>query len=322
MGNMIYIEGGSFIMGDVFGDGQEDELPVHQVTLDGFYLAKYPVTVVQFRHFVEATGYVTSAEGPDDISGARGQLMAQFVSGEYSEKEKLALQERFLEYGGAGYWDAEKRKWSGYNQHTFWKKPGIEQTEADPVMAISPDDAMQYCNWLSKGTGIPIAYDLTTGDILDEKGNPTTDITAAKGYRLPTEAEWEYAAREGGRKVRFGNGKNIARSSEINFRGDEGEYAYLELGEYAGKTKPVGSYPPNSLGLYDMSGNAWEWASDKYAKYESEPQVNPYITTGGKHAARGGRWGGDASEVRVFHRDPYPRNDRCNNTGFRIAKSS
>jgi formylglycine-generating enzyme required for sulfatase activity len=321
MEKMIYIEGGTFMMGDVFGEGQEDEQPVHQVTLDGFFLARYPVTIAQFRQFVEETGYKTSAEGPEDKSGAREQLMAQYASGEKSEQEKLALHERFLEYGGAGYWDANERKWSGYNPHTTWKNPGIEQTDSDPVMAISPDDAMAYCNWFCKQAGMPPAYDLTTGGILDENGNPTNDITAVKGYRLPTEAEWEYAARERGRNVRFGNGKDIARPSEINFRGDEGEYSYLELGDYAGKTKPVGSYPPNSLGLYDMSGNAWEWVSDKYAKYESEPQVNPYITAGGKHTARGGRWGGDANEIRVFCRDPYPRNDRCNNTGFRIAKS-
>ncbi|MFQ5420541.1 MAG: formylglycine-generating enzyme family protein [Anaerolineae bacterium] len=321
MKTMIYIEGGSYMMGDVFGDGQENEKPVHRVTLDGFYLAKYPVTVGEFRLFVEETDHITSAEGPDDSLGAREKLMAQYSSGELSEQEKLELHERFLEYGGAGYWDADKRKWSGYNPHTNWKNPGIEQTDADPVMAISPDDAMQYCNWLSKRAGMPIAHDPITGGILDENGNPTLDITAVKGYRLPTEAEWEYAAREGGHKVRFGNGKNVARSSEINFRGDDGKYQYLELGEYAGQTKPVGSYPPNSLGLYDMSGNAWEWVSDKYAKYGSEPQVNPYVTAGGMHAARGGRWGGHANEIRVFHRAPYPRNDRCNNTGFRIARS-
>jgi formylglycine-generating enzyme required for sulfatase activity len=318
--DLILIKGGTFDMGDVFNEGADDEQPVHQVTLSDFYLSRYEVTVAQFRSFVEETGYVTSAEGPHD-SDAKKKIMAQYMSGEFSEQEKLQLHEQFLRYGGAGFWDAEKRKWAGYNPQINWKNPGIEQTDADPVQAISPDDAMNYCNWLSKKAGLPVAYDLETGDILDAQGNPTLDITSVKGFRLPTETEWEYAAREGGRKVRFGNGKNVGRSSEINFRGDDGKYGYLELGEYAGGTKPVGSYPPNRLGLYDMSGNAWEWVSDKYAKYNKEPQVNPYITTGGKHALRGGRWGGDAYEIRVFHRDPYPRNDRCNNSGFRIAKS-
>ena len=165
MENMIYIEGGVFMMGDVFGEGQEDEQPVHQVTLDGFYLAKYPVTIAQFRQFVEETGYRTSAEGPDEPPGEREKLMTRYMSSECTEEEKLELHERYLAYGGAGYWDADKRKWSGYNPHTTWKNPGIEQTDADPVMAISPVDAMEFCNWLSKQEGIPIACVKRTGQI-------------------------------------------------------------------------------------------------------------------------------------------------------------
>jgi len=69
-----------------------------------------------------------------------------------------------------------------------------------------------------------------------------------------------------------------------------------------------------------MSGNAWEWVSDNYAKYQSEPQVNLYIVAGANYALRGGRWGGDAFEARVFHRSSWPRNDRCNNSGFRVAR--
>jgi len=71
-----------------------------------------------------------------------------------------------------------------------------------------------------------------------------------------------------------------------------------------------------------MSGNAWEWVSDKFATYNNQPQTNPYVTSGRMHSARGGRWGGDAFEARVSHRDPYPLNDRCNNTGFRLARSA
>jgi len=321
MEKMISIEGGSFMMGDVFGDGQANERPVHRVTLDGFYLAQYEITVAEFRSFVEETGYKTSAEGAQDTTGERQKLVAQYSSEGLSEQDRLELHERYLKYCGAGYWDAGKRKWTGYDPHTNWRNPGFEQTDADPVMAVSRDDAIQYCNWLSKRTGTPSAYDPITGGILDENGNPTVEITEVKGFRLPTEAEWEYAAREGGRRVRFGNGKDVARSSEINFRGDEGEYEYLELGEYAGRTKPVGSFPPNGLGLYDMSGNAWEWVSDGYTEYTGEPQVNPYVTAGRRHALRGGRWGGDASEIRVFHRTPYLGSDRCNNSGFRIARS-
>jgi len=318
---MVLVEGGTFEMGDVFGDGSENERPVHRVTLSDFFISKYEITVAQFRQFSAETAYRTSAEGPND-EDARKNIMKQFASAELTTKERQELHKKFLSYSGAGFWDADKRIWTGYNPATNWKNPGIEQTDADPVLAISPNDAMQYCNWLSQKSGLPIAYDLETGGLLDKEGEPTMDVTSVKGYRLPTEAEWEYAAREGGRKVRFGNGKDVAKASEINFRGDEGEYDYLVLGEYPGRTKPVGSYPPNRLGLYDMSGNAWEWVSDKFATYTEEPQMNPYATAGDNLALRGGRWGGDAFEARVFHRSSWPRSDRCNNSGFRIARSA
>jgi formylglycine-generating enzyme required for sulfatase activity len=318
--NLIFVEGGTFTMGDVFGDGAENERPVHEVTLNDFYLSKFEVTVAQFSTFVSETAYVTSAESPDDPE-ERMKIMELF-SGELTEKEMLELHKRFLQYAGAGYWDAEKREWSGYNPVTNWKNPGIEQSHDHPVLAISPVDAMHYCNWLSRKAGLPVAYDLKSGGILDKDGNPANDVTVVRGYRLPTEAEWEYAAREGGRKVRFGNGKNIASSSQINFRGDEGAYEYFLPGEYLGSTRPVGSYPPNSLGLYDMSGNAWEWISDGYSEYTEESLINPYIAAGSRRILRGGRWGGDAFVARAFHRSSWPGNDRCNNSGFRIARSA
>ncbi|UCC79834.1 MAG: SUMF1/EgtB/PvdO family nonheme iron enzyme [Candidatus Zixiibacteriota bacterium] len=318
--NMVLVKGGTFMMGDVFGEGEENEIPVHQVTLADFYIGRYEVTVGEFKKFVQEIGYKTSAEGPIDPEAQR-RIMAQAGERKPTRQELLKLKRQYLKYGGAGFWDAEKREWTGYDTLINWRNPGFEQTDADPVMAVSPDDAMQYCNWLSAAAGLPIAYDLETGWLMDHKGRRTMDITRVKGYRLPSEAEWEYAAREGGREVRFGSGKNIAKSSEINFRGDEGEYSYLETGGYLKKSTPVGSYPPNSLGLYDMSGNAWEWTGDRYVKYTIEVQENPYTMEGEGHALRGGRWGGDAYEARVFHRSSWVRNDRCNNSGFRIARS-
>ncbi len=319
-GKMVLIEGGTFEMGDVFGDGAEDERPVHKVTLSDFYLNQFEVTVAEFRAFVEDTGYKTSAEGPDD-KNAQDEIMQQFRSPDLTDEDRQRLRHEYLRYSGTAYWDAQARKWSGYRSDINWRSPGIEQSDSHPVLGISPDDAMRYCNWLSERDGLPVAYDLETGDILDREGRPTLDITAVVGYRLPTEAEWEYAARESGHKVRFGNGKDIARSAEINFQGDQGDYEYVELDSYIAGTVPVGSYTPNALQLFDMSGNAWEWVSDRYALYSDQPQTNPYITEGRMHAARGGRWGGDAYAARTSHRDPYPRNDRCNNTGFRVAHS-
>jgi formylglycine-generating enzyme required for sulfatase activity len=319
--NMVFVEGGTFMMGDVFGDGEENERPVHDVTLSGFYISTYEVTVGEFKKFVQETGYKTSAEAPANPDAGK-KMMERATSGELTPEEIKELKKEMLLMGGAGYWDAEKRQWTGYNPNTNWRNPGFEQTDDDPVVAVSVDDAMHYCNWLSLKAGLPVAYNPETGDLLDKDGDPTLDITVVRGYRLPTEAEWEYAAREGGNKVRFGNGKNIAKSSEINFLADQGEYEYLELGEYRMGTIPVGSFPPNSLGLYDMSGNAWEWAGGGYARYGGEPQVNPCTADSDKHALRGGRWGGDAFEARVFHRSGWVRNDRCNNSGFRVARSA
>jgi formylglycine-generating enzyme required for sulfatase activity len=320
MPELVLIQGGSFRMGDLLGEGKPDEGPVHVVTLGDFYLAINEVTVREFETFVAETGYRSSAEGPFDPAAVEA-MMARAASGELSQEEMRELHVEFLRYSGAGYWAAEERRWVGYNPETTWRNPGFEQAPDHPVMAVSWDDAIHYCNWLSKKAGMPVAYDIVTGGLLDENGNPTTDPSRVRGYRLPTEAEWEYAAREGGRAVRFGNGQDIARSREMNFRGDEAGQPYVEVGSYAKGTTPVGSFPPNRLGLHDMSGNAWEWVSDPYVAYDAVAATDPYGTGGAERILRGGRWGGDAYEARVSHRTSWPRNDRCNNSGFRVARS-
>lgn len=319
--SFVLIEGGTFRMGDVFGDGEAHERPVHTVAVSDFHLSRYEVTVAEFKSFVEETGYRTSAEGPVDLE-AHQDIMDQALSGELSAEEMAALQARLLELSGAGLWDADARRWVGYDPQVNWTAPGFAQAPNHPAVALSWDDAIHFCNWLSRRAGLPPAYDEETGDLLDESGEPTDDVTRVKGFRLPTEAEWEYAAREGGREVRFGNGEDVARSTQINFMGDVGEYEYLELGGYERRTVPVGSYAPNALGLFDMSGNAWEWVSDRFGSFHGADQTNPYALSGDEQILRGGRWGGDAFEARVFHRSSWVRNDRCNNSGFRVALST
>jgi len=317
--NMILVQGGTYEMGDVLGDGNDNERPTHRVTLSDYFIATHEVTVGEFKAFVKETGYRTSAEAPIDDE-KKSELMKRATSGELAPDEMKLLKSEFLLLAGTGFWDPEKRHWLGYETDIHWKNPGFEQSDSHPVQAVSPDDAMNYCNWLSTKHGFPIAYNLETGRLLDAGGEPTEDITQVRGFRLPTEAEWEYAARQRGQSIRFGNGKNTACGSEINFRADAGDYDYLVLGEYRMGTTPVGSFPANSLGLFDMSGNAWEWTADAI-EFADAPQTNP-CDVDGVHTLRGGRWGGDAFEARVFHRSFWPRNDRCNNSGFRIARSA
>ncbi|MHC4101013.1 MAG: formylglycine-generating enzyme family protein [Planctomycetota bacterium] len=285
--DMVLIAGGTFMMGDIFDEGTPRESPVHRVTLGEFYLGNYEITVEAFRQFVDETGYVTSAEN-----------------------------------GGAFCLDADTGSFAVVPACN-WRNPGFEQDGRHPVTCVSWNDAASYCNWLSRKSGLPPAYDEATGELLDENGAVTRDITKVRGFRLPTEAEWEYAARGGGKTIRFGNGRNVARSDEINFDASSGEHPYAEKGLYRKKTVPVGSFKPNDLGLYDMAGNVWEWCSDFVGIYGNDDQVNPYNGTGvqSRRAARGGRWGGSAQELRISARMGWTADDRCNNIGFRVAKS-
>jgi formylglycine-generating enzyme required for sulfatase activity len=317
---MVHVKGGSFSMGDLFAEGANNEIPVHEVELSDFYIGKYEITVREFSLFISDTGYNTSAESPTDKE-AQAILMAESSKRKMSPEQMRRWKQKLLEYGGTGYWDPAGCSWTGYRDDIDWKNPGFSQSTDEPVLCISPDDARHYCNWLSTIMGLPVAYDLDSGGFLNESGLPTKDVMQVRGFRLPTEAEWEYAAREGGKRVRFGCGKDIACSGEINFRADAGDYPYLKQGEYRGKTVSVGSFEPNRLGLYDMSGNAWEWTGDCNT-YEIGKLVNPCLSQNDIYALRGGRWGGDAFEARVFSRSGWVRNDRCNNSGFRIARSA
>ena len=121
-----------------------------------------------------------------------------------------------------------------------------------PVVRVSWEDAVAYCNWRSKQEGLKEVYTLNISS-----GKLTVNW-GANGYRLPTEAEWEYAAREEGKKVRFGNGEDIAAPTKINFDASVRQRYSVE-GASKKKTLSVGSFSPNILGINDMSGNVWEW---------------------------------------------------------------
>jgi formylglycine-generating enzyme required for sulfatase activity len=286
---LVYVKGGTFEMGDVLGDGDQAmlaETPVHEVELGSFLLSPCEVTVAEFRQFVEASEYRTLAE-MDEKGKATKEMTAQ-----------------------------------GKVKCPNWKVHWFDQTDQHPVIWVAWEDAIVYCNWLSKKHGLPAAYDESTGQLLDKAGEATTDVRQVQGFRLPTEAEWEYAARERGETVRFGNGKNVARADEMNFDARKAEKVYGVQGEYRAATTPVGSFAPNALGLYDMSGNAWEWCTDSGVDYPSEKVTNPYALHEGGHMARGGTWDSGADGCRVTTRINWWLGSMCAATGFRVARTA
>ena len=266
---MVFIKGGTFEMGDTFDEGNNDEKPVHKVTLNSFYLSKYELTFSEYNAFCEATGRKNTSD-----------------------------------YGmGAGL---------------------------RPMTFVSWYDAIEYCNWRSQQEGLTPCY--TINKQHKDPNNQNKDdalkwtITCnfnANGYRLPTEAEWEYAARERGRKVRFGNGKDIADPEEINFCGLEMyKKPYSVVGVYRAKTTDVGSYAPNALGLYDMTGNVREWCWDWPALYEATSQQNPKGPVSGWYrVVRGGCWWDWYGFKRVADRGGFHPTLRDDSTGFRCART-
>ncbi|MFN8304513.1 MAG: SUMF1/EgtB/PvdO family nonheme iron enzyme [Saprospiraceae bacterium] len=252
---MIRIEGGTFQMGS--NDGEANEKPVHAVTVKDFYLGKYPVTLAQFKSFIEASAYQTDADKD----------------------------------GGSYIWNGKDWvKTKGVN----WRcdlhgKSRPESENNHPVIHVSWNDAKAYCDWLSKTTG--------------------------QSYRLPAEAEWEYAARGG----RLSKGFSYAGSNQI------GEVAWYNQNS-GSKTHPVGEKKPNELGLYDMSGNVWEWCEDDWhGSYKDNPPTNgsAWVDSprGSVRVVRGGSWYYAPAIARVANRlYDFPAS-RSGNVGFRLART-
>lgn len=177
-----------------------------------------------------------------------------------------------------------------------------------PVENVSWLDAVAFCNKLSDKEGKQRVYTLN--------GNEVKVDFFANGYRLPTEAEWEYAAGGGfTKRSKFGNGQDVLRTSTANY------YANLSAdGSYRAKPVSVGSFQPNSLGLYDMTGNVWEWCQDWYGNYSGNAQTNPRgANSGNSRVLRGGSWFSNQVFGSVAVRGSNGPAYRDNQIGFRVV---
>ncbi len=188
--------------------------------------------------------------------------------------------------------------------------------ERRPVIQVSWYDAIAYCNWLSEKHGLKPAYD-QEGTLLDIYGEPTSDISRVEGFRLPTEAEWEYAGR-GGHKSEVDY--RYAGSNDI----EEVAWYWYNWGMAQEKTQVVGRKKPNELGLFDMSGNVWEWCYDWYDReyYSDEPKTNPIGPAQGERKVRkSGSWYWVETVCRLAFRFGYEPDRQFINVGFRIART-
>jgi len=242
---MVLIPAGEFEMGDHFNEGDSNELPVHTVYVDSFYIDKYEVTNEMYARFLNEIGRNEDEEGHQLLDINDSDCLIEFVGGQYRPK-------------------------AGYEKH--------------PVIEVSWYGAMAYAKWAGK--------------------------------RLPTEAEWEKAARGGLVGKRYPWGDDITHDM-ANYDGTGGRDRW-------DKTAPVGSFPPNGYGLYDMAGNVWEWCLDWYdgEYYSKSPRENPKgPELGESRVVRGGSWDYSPNYLRVADRYYYGPQGTSNSVGFRCALS-
>ena len=268
VGEMMEIPAGSFQMGS--NDGDDDEQPVHGVSLPAYSIGKFEVTVGQFRRFVEASAYRTDAE---QNTGENAGCYA------YQGGNDFAWQ------AGAS-----------------WRNPGYEQSDNHPVVCVSWNDTHAYIDWLNRETG----------------GN----------YRLPSEAEWEYAVRAGSTtQYYFGNsGSSLCKFgniADVSAKQRFNTWSVASCEDGAVFTAEVGRYKANAFGLHDMSGNVWEWTEDCWNNSYNGAPVNGSAWNSGdcsKRVLRGGSWLNVAPWPRSANRSLSPSDYRDLNIGFRLAK--
>jgi formylglycine-generating enzyme required for sulfatase activity len=198
-----------------------------------------------------------------------------------------------------------------------------------PVENVSWYEAVEYCNKRSEKEGLTLAYTINKkkkdpnnrNSKYDDKLNwLVTWNKNANGYRLPTEAEWEYACRAG-TTTPFNTGSNVT-TAQASYNGN---YPYNKnaKGTYREKTTEAGSFAANRWGLYDMHGNVWEWCWDWYGTYPDSAQNNPAgVVSGAGREIRGGSWDSDAQFLRSANRDINTPSFRDYYLGLRLVRSS
>ncbi|HTO64738.1 MAG TPA: formylglycine-generating enzyme family protein [Bradyrhizobium sp.] len=226
----VWIPGGTFVMGS--DRHYPEEAPTHRVTVDGFWMDAHTVTNADYAAFVAATGYVTVAERPLDPR-------------DYPDAVPELLKPGALVFRKAsGPVDKRDLKnWWRYVPGADWRHPlgpgsGIENLENHPVVHVAYEDAEAYAAWAGKA--------------------------------LPTEAEWEFAARGGLEGATYCWGEEFEPGGKPMANTWQGEFPWQNLlKDGFERTAPVGSFPPNGYGLFDMAGNVWEWTSDWFAARHS-----------------------------------------------------
>ncbi|WP_072360071.1 formylglycine-generating enzyme family protein [Chitinophaga sancti] len=304
--HMILIPGGTFIMGASDADARQDEQPRHSVTVDSFWIDEHEVTNAEFARFVEATGYVTTAEKP--IS--KEEFMQQLPPGSPEPDSSMLLPGAlvFTPPNHAVPLDDISQWWT-FTLGASWKHPQgpgseISGKENLPVVQVSWDDAQAYARWAGK--------------------------------RLPTEAEWEFAARGGLNDQPYTWGSDPVTSGQPKANTWSGNFPYQNTGidGFTGLA-PVRSFPANGYGLYDMAGNVWEWVADwydvdyyKHADHTHNPKGpgkgnDPDDPAVAKHTIRGGSFmctDQYCSGYRVTARMKSSPESGLENLGFRCVR--
>jgi formylglycine-generating enzyme required for sulfatase activity len=235
---MVWVPGGEFTMGSAGEIGQPDERPAHRVRVGGFWMDETDVTNAQFAAFVEATGYVTTAEKPLDPD----EVLRQSPPGTPTPPPENLAPGALVFRPPPGPVPTNgrdaHRQWWHWTPGANWRHPeGPGSSIADrmdhPVVQVSWDDAVAYAKWAGK--------------------------------RLPTEAEWEFAARGGLDRKTYVWGDEPFSEANPQCNCWQGEFPWKNTAaDGYDRTSPVKAFPPNGYGLYDMAGNVWQWCADWY----------------------------------------------------------